>query len=134
MSDNNNVERRSHSIELELVSVNHRLNTTEEILKEVKNVLVEQNKTIVEMVKLQEKQHIQERDLVGLKKDFANKNKITDPILDEFKTSSARITGIVAATTFFLCLLQGILGYAAMNALDRLDRIEQTLFFNKVQK
>lgn len=133
-NENKTPDWKSHSLELEMVGINHRLHTTEQILKEMKNVLVEQNKTITEMVKLQEKQNIQERDLITLRKEFARRNEETNPILDEFKTTAARTAGILAASTFFLVMLQGIIGYIALNTLDRIDRVERTIYVEKVQK
>lgn len=132
--DKDETWKQNHHLELKLVGIDHRMNATEEILKEVKNVLVEQNKTIAEMVKIQEKQHIQERDLHNFRKEFTSRNDSIDPILNEFRTTMGKITGIVAATTFFVVIIQGLLGYIITNAFERLDRVERIVLVEKVQK
>jgi len=119
-SGNNN-----HKLELKLVGIDYRLDTSEEILKEIKNVLVEQNKTIVEIVKIQERQQNQESNILRLQNDFCKQNEEYAPIFDEFRLTKGKIMGIVAASSFFIIIIQICIGYIISNAFERINRIEQ---------
>lgn len=127
-------DERQRILEKEVGVIGHRMNSTEEILKEIKNVLVEQNKSILGMVKIQERQHTQEREIDSLRKDIAAKYAITEPLLDNFKTTVAKVSGFVAASIFFMAIIQGIIGYMVTNAFERLERVETVFISDKVNK
>ena len=127
-------DERQRTLEKEVGIIGHRMNSTEEILKEIKNVLVEQNKSILGMVKIQERQHTQEREIDNLRKDIAAKHAVTEPVLDSFKTSIAKVSGFVAASIFFMAIIQGIVGYMVTNAFERLDRVEEVVITEKVNR
>lgn len=125
---------RHQHLEKEVGIIGHRMNTAEEILKEIKNVLVEQNKSILGMVKIQERQHTQEREIESLRKDIAAKHALSEPVIEQFKITTAKVSGFVAAAVFFMAIIQGIIGYMVTNAFERLERIETIAISEKVNK
>ncbi len=127
-------DERQRVLEKEVGIIGQRLSSTEEILKEIKNVLVEQNKSIFGMVKIQERQHTQEREIENLRKEIAAKHAVTEPVLDNFKTSIAKVSGFVASSIFFMAIIQGIVGYMVTNEFERLDRVEELVITEKVNR
>lgn len=100
-----------HGIREEMVGMKHRLAASELILAEMKEVAKSQNKTIIEIVKMQEKQQSFDREFLQLKKDFDEQNKANEPLFNEFRSTVGKINGIMIAALFFLTLIQGGLVY-----------------------
>lgn len=115
-------------IEKHLVSVDHRLNTSEEILREIKNVIVDQNRTIIDIVKLQEKQQNGERDFEQLKENFEHQKDKTDKILDDYNAVKGKVYGVILAATFFIVIIQACVTYIwntdQQTVGHRLDQLE----------
>jgi len=121
-----------HEIREKMVGIEHRLNANEEILRELKEVVKMQHKTIIEIVKMQEKQQAFDDGLLQLRSDFDTRNKEIEPVLNEFRTSNAKTKGIVIASLFFMSMLQGTLLYiwndTNKNVNSRFERIERVAF------
>lgn len=121
-----------HGIREKMVGIEHRLTANEEILRELKEVVKMQHKTIIEIVKMQEKQQSFDDGLLQLRSDFDTRNREIEPVLNEFRTSNAKTKGIVMASVFFIGMLQGSLMYiwndTNKNVNSRFERIERSTF------
>lgn len=121
-----------HEIREKMVGIEHRLSANEEILRELKEVVKMQHKTIIEIVKMQEKQQAFDDGLLQLRSDFDTRNRQIEPVLNEFRTSNAKTKGVVLASLFFIGMLQGTLMYiwndSNKNTNSRFERIERVAF------
>lgn len=115
----------------DLIGIKHRQNSTEEILREMKEVVSTQHKTILEIVKMQEKQQSFDREVLQLRQDFENRTAATEPVMAEFRVTMGKINGMMVAAIFFLSLIQAGVTYVwnsnNSNINARFDRIEKSI-------
>lgn len=120
-----------HEIKAQMVGIHHRMQANEEILLELKEVVKVQHKTIIEIVKMQEKQQVFDRDVLQLRQDFDDRNEKIEPILTEFRTSNAKWKGVIMASVFFFSLLQSVLVYvwndSQSNMKSEITEIKQSI-------
>ena len=121
-------EQRLVLLEKGFIGHDHRLDTSEKILTEIKNVLIEQNKTMTEIIRLQERQHSLEETQNDLKRIFKEREDETNPEMDKINAFINKIIGGLVVLTF---IIAGFGWYVKMNADQLHDQYLEIQTTNK---
>lgn len=112
---------------VEIVGIKHRLTTAEEIIRELKDVIVTQNETLKEIVRLQEKQTNIDREFLQLKEDM----KTDKPVVENIRSSVDKFKGAVITLSCVIGLASTLVAYVWTSERSRVDerfeKIEATL-------
>lgn len=109
-------------IKLELVSISHAITDQANILKELKEVIVQQNKTLNSMYELKGKLDGVQNELSELQEDYRIRKERTDVFIKEGQGFMERWRGGLAVAVFCFASVQGIIGYSLYSVSDRINQ------------
>lgn len=114
-------------IKLEMVSISHTIADQATILKELKEVIVNQNKTLANVFEVKAKVGNLEEELKELQDDYKIRKDKTDVFIKEGQDFMSKFSGATKAIGVCFVLIQSIVGFNIMNASNALDKNTQDL-------
>lgn len=121
------LENSVGDIKIELVGVHHAISDQASILKELKEVIVNQNKTLNSFYELKGKVEGVQSELGELQEDYRIRKDKTDVFIKEGQGFMERVRGGLTVALFCFTFIQGIVGYNLMQASDTISKTSSEL-------
>lgn len=109
-------------IKLEMVSINHSITDQAVILKELKEVIVNQNKTLANVFEVKVKVQGIEDELKELQDDYKIRKDKTDMFIKEGADFMSRFRGGLQVALFCFAIVQAVIGYNLYSASNTLEK------------
>lgn len=109
-------------IKIELSSVNNSISNQAAILKELKDVIVSQNKSLSCIYDLKNRSENLENDLKELQDDYKLRKEHTNSFIKEGLGFMERWRGGLAVAIFCFASVQGLIGYSLYFISDKIEQ------------
>jgi polysaccharide pyruvyl transferase WcaK-like protein len=121
------LENSVGDIKIELVGVHHAISDQANILKELKEVIVNQNKTLNSVYELKGKVEGVESELKELQEDYRIRKDSTDVFIREGASFMDKAKGGLAVAVFCFTMIQAVVGYNLVQASDTISKTSTEL-------
>lgn len=104
-------QQRIELLEKDMLGISYRLDNQQEVLKEIRDVLVQQSQILQNVTAIREMVNQVRADVDELEDTFENRKKDTDNAHKDFREYVNKSKGVVLTLMFFFTIIQGTIAF-----------------------
>lgn len=117
------IENEVRELQDDMISVKHILSSQESILREIKDALVMQAKTLEEVTRVRDRLQVLDEDIMRVDRKFEERKRLTDEKIIQGESFKGQIKGALSVFVIVISFVQGMIAWYVSGTDTKIEKI-----------